>query len=91
MTKVIIVVAIWLCLIYLYTKNINTADNRRRVCDAIFLYNSDCIKNGTYDYKKSDDLYNSLESYGKTLLRFWDWGCKKIVPAEVWEKIEPYM
>lgn len=36
-------------------------------------------------------MYDTIQSYGKTVLRFWDWGYKNIVPPEIYELIKPFI
>jgi hypothetical protein len=32
-----------------------------------------------------------MESYNKTLYRLWDWGYKRIVPKEIYDRIKDYI
>jgi hypothetical protein len=32
-----------------------------------------------------------MEDYNKTLFRFWDWGYKRIVPKEIYNRIKDYI
>ena len=42
-------------------------------------------------YRIAFVLINSIEDYRKTLCRWWDWGCKNILPKEGYELIRPYL
>lgn len=77
--------------IYILLKNDNTYKNHGVIMEAIFRHNLDHL----HDYDEYGYLavlsYDSMESYWKTLFRFWDWGYKNIVDKGTFEKIEPYI
>lgn len=68
-------------------KNKITYENVKKINEAIYVYQIDCIKNGVpsivdYEYK---------EDYDKTLWRLWDWGYTRILPKGKFEIIKPYI
>ena len=36
-------------------------------------------------------LLDDMEDFDDTFYRLWDWGCKRIVSPETYEKIKPYL
>lgn len=89
MNDVILVVCI-LALIYLtilFIKNEVTFRTRIIICDAIYEYKSYCIWNDVDDVVDWDDM----ERYDETLFRIWDWGYTRILPADKFEIIKPFI
>ena len=74
----------WLIMI----KNIITNRNMHAVLHAIHAYNTDIIYGRIAGEKIS---YDDMAGYCKTLFRFWDWGCKNILPKNEYELIKDYI
>ena len=77
--------------VYMWIKNNNTFKQRVKVLKAIHAYFQSKKGIEEMDVSEIDYMYHSLESYNDTLNRRFDWGCKNIVPPDVYEKIEPYI
>lgn len=73
--------------LFFFIKNDNTLKNQCIIIDAIFEYKMDYIHNN----QECLVDYSDQESYVSTLLRFWDWGYKNILPKEKYEIIKPYI
>ena len=58
--------------------------NHDRVTKAILAYHLSFYGFDTVDY---DDM----EPMWKTYLRFWDWGCKRIVPKHAYKRIKRFL
>ena len=89
---VLVAVAALFCgfvyLAYVIFKDGNTARNRRRVYDAICLYQDASRSQGIFKVKvKCSDM----EPVEETVKRWWDWGRKRILPADKFEIIKPYL
>lgn len=89
----IILVTLWVYCGFMLIKNNRTYKNRRIIAEAIFLYNLNQFSqkdqlNTSVDFI---DTASVVESYEKTLFRLYDWGYKNIVPADVLEKISPFI
>jgi hypothetical protein len=76
---------IFIC-IFLVVKNIRTYDVRSKVATAICQYRID--NDVSVSYWINTDR---MEDYNKTLFRFWDWGYKRIVPKEIYNRIKDYI
>ena len=75
--------------LYLGFKNENVYKNHVIITRAIFAYKMYCLKE---DYKAQYDVnYEDMERYSRTLLRFWDWGYKHILPKDKFEIIKPFI
>lgn len=63
--------------------------NQRKVLCAICKYNYHLMFEGAL----FDDLigYECVEPYYETIWRFWDFGCSRIVPKDVWDVIKDYI
>lgn len=72
--------------IYMILKNCRTFYVRSKIITAIWYYRIDNLT----QYNHYID-YNYMESYNKTLFRLWDWGCKRIVPKEIYNRIKDYI
>lgn len=82
-----ILIIIYSVIIYLLIKNFHTFNMRCKISRAICEYR---IANHIH-YNYYID-YNCMESYGKTLLRLWDWGYKRIVKNEyIYDEIKQYI
>lgn len=86
-------ITIWLLLIIFLIKNERTYKQRVKIIKAIKKYNVDIIDEcySYEEYKYMSIRYDCIEKYEETLFRFWDWGNKRIVPKEVYEKIKKYL
>lgn len=69
-------------------KNEVTYRNRIKILDAIFRYDLDQIDLGICYFP---DLVGEMESYDKTLRRWWDWGYTRILPERYFLLIEPFI
>ena len=87
----IVLIIVWLYTTYILIKNNNTFKQRVKVVEAIHDYFQSKKGIEEIDVSEIDYMCNSLESYDDTLNRYFDWGCKNIVPPDVYEKIEPYI
>ena len=65
----------------------NTVKQRKRIHKAIFKYQMRYVANEATVTVFFDDM----EEYEKTLYRFWDWSCKRILPPEKFKIIEPFI
>lgn len=68
-------------------KNKITYEKVKKISEAIYAYQIDCIKNGVssiVDYKDKED-------YDETFWRLWDWGYTRILPKDKFEIIKPYI
>lgn len=68
-------------------KNEITAKCRLRIADAIYLYAMDQI----HKDEPIEVYYDDIEPYDNTFHRWWDWGYKRILPADKFEIIKPYL
>ena len=83
----IYVIIVWVLCVFFWAKNANTFHKTQIISDAIYKYAIDCI------YTKNNQLvnYDDKRGYTMTLLRFWDWGYKKILSPEKFQIIEKYI
>ena len=70
--------------VFFLIKNNVTHRNRAIIIYAIYLY----ARNNKLVVT---DIYDDMESYDQTLFRLWDFGYKRILPTEQFEKIKPYI
>ena len=77
--------------VYMGIKNSNTFKQRVKIIKAIHAYFQSKKGVEEVDVSEIDYMYHSVESYDDTLNRRFDWGCKNIVPPDIYEKIEPYI
>lgn len=85
-----LIAAMLLICIFLILKNENTWKMQKMILDAIHKYNSYMIWNGELNEDKLIE-FDCMEDYNKTLLRLYDWGFKRIVSKDVYEKIKSYL
>ena len=81
----IIFIVLTLCLIILilaWLKADNAMDMQIYIASGIHHY---ILAGGT------GVTYADMESYFKTVYRFWDWGYTRILPPDKFEKIQPYL
>ena len=67
--------------------------NRCKIIDAIYDYGTYLIRD-KYDLEtpiKTKLIYDKMESYYKTMIRFWDFGCKRILPKQEFDKIKDFI
>lgn len=69
-------------LIFLWFKSDNALDMQIYIASGIHQY---ILAGGT------DVTYADMESYLRTIIRFWDWGYTRILPPDKFEKIRPYL
>ena len=88
LTKIVIVICcLIICfLIMLIIKNENTFKQQKKIIKAI-----DKWYDNTGDVVMALNYLHSMEDYRKTLFRLWDWGCKRIVPKNVYHHIKPFI
>lgn len=82
---------LFLFFVILGIKNENTEKQRDRIIEAIYAYSKWAIFNTDVTAHELINLYESMEPYDRTLLRLWDWGCKRILPSDVYDEIKPYI
>ena len=87
----IVLIIVLLYTTYMMIKNNNTFKQRVKIIKAIHAYFQSKKDTEEMDVSEIDYMYHSLESYDDTLNRRFDWGCKNIVPPDIYEKIEPYI
>ena len=85
--RIALVSLLALIFVFLLIRNEVAFRNRRKIGDAIFLYQIQCV---TMDEPILVD-YDDIEHYDHTMFRFWDFGCSHILPKEKFELIEPYL
>ena len=61
--------------------------SQTKITDAIFVYQMECIRDGEPYEVVSEDA----QSIDKTIWRFWDFGCKRILPREKYINVAPYI
>ena len=66
------------------------------ITDAIFSYRIDVIKKAVENKTISDGVtyevnYTDMRDYNKIAMRIHDWGYKKILPADKFEIVKPYI
>lgn len=69
-------------LIFLWFKSDNALDMQIYIASGIHQY---ILAGGT------EVGYMDMESYLRTIIRFWDWGYTRILPPDKFEKIRPYL
>lgn len=75
-------------------KNYNTYNNMMKVTEAIHSYNVHKL----YEAKTLEEIenvesisYDYIKSYSSALCNLRDWGYENLVPADILEKIKPYI
>ena len=90
---IIFIVVVLFIGLFMSIRNDVAYRNRCKIIDAIYDY-------GTYLLIDKDDLeapiktnliYGKMESYHKTMIRFWDFGCKRILPKQEFDKIKDFI
>lgn len=75
-------------------KNEATYRNHMILVNAIFLYRMDVCEHHDYstcDVPHYEVSWGDMARYNKTLFRLWDWGYTRILPADKFEIIKPYI
>ena len=75
-------------------KNYNTYNNMMRVVEAIYSYNVHKLHEAnTLEELEHLQLipYDCIKSYNSAYLNLQDWGYENLVPADILEKIKPYI
>lgn len=70
-----------------WAKTENAYQNQMKIIHAIRDYGSECIRT----HKPILVDFNETEPLERTFFRFWDWGYTRILPAEKFEIIKPYI
>ena len=89
----LMILALIFCIVMMI-KNEVTCRNQIAIANAIFDYRMDVCTN--HDFAKSDVpayevTWDDMEHYDKTLWRLWDWGYTRILPADKFEIVKPYI
>jgi hypothetical protein len=85
------VIIIGLILVF---KSYNALRNHRIICDAIAIYRRNAIAKHDWingDIVSFDINYYDTEDIFDTIFRLWDWSYKRILPADKFAIIEPYI
>ena len=89
--EIVCTIAMLFCAFMLVKVN-NAGKNQKYIANAIFRYNVDLIHRNFVNYLDGGQIsYTTMESFGRTLWRLWDWGYTRIVDKETFEKIKPYI
>ena len=83
-----VIIAMFITVLFMF-KNENAYKNRLKILEAMHKYNIEMIKQKKYDLMLTYSDF--VEPSRKTILRFWDWGYKHIVPKPVYMKIAKYI
>lgn len=92
-TMMWLIVSLIIFVLFVSIRNEVAYRNRCKIIHAICDY-------GTYLLRDKDDLeapiktkliYDKMESYHKTMIRFWDFGCKRILPKQEFDKIKVFI
>lgn len=78
-------IALIIIRIFVAVKKPNTLQNRKKIITAIFAYNQANLLT-----EEKSVTVDDVEPFISTLLRWWDWGDKRIVSPDVYKRIEPY-
>ena len=67
--------------------------NRCKIIDAIHDYGIYLLidKDDQEAFIKTKLIYDKMESYNKTMIRFWDFGYKRILPKQEFDKIKDFI
>lgn len=84
---IFILVLFYICSNVLIARNEVAFHNRDIIINAIYEYELDCYRKEV----NSISLYSYMESYEKTMCRFWDFGYQHILPPEQFALVEPYI
>ena len=81
------IAAVLLVFVLFLAKAVVTGCNHMTLCDAIYEYHMDCIRDG----KEYQVEYDDKEDFFATLWRLWDWSDKRILPEEKYRIVKPYL
>lgn len=84
----IMFVCILVFTVFMILRNEIAFTQRAKILRAIFAYNIDLIGKGV---EPSNELYDMLEPYDKTMMRLWDFGCTHILPHDKYMLIRDYI
>lgn len=79
-------IAVMLFSVFFLVKNEVTFKNHKKIINAISSFAKE-----NNEYEIGIALMHSMEDYNKTLWRWWDWGCTRILKKEDYELIRPYL
>lgn len=79
-----------LFLVFLIIRTEATAQNRSKVVDNIYNYQTWCVETGNFD-KLFDVDFSDMESYTETLYRITDWGHDHILPEDKQHILNTYV
>lgn len=88
-TVTTILLAVALFVIVMMMKTAVTFWQQKRILDAVHRYNMNLIGEGRWN--ESEVHFCDMENFDDTLWRLWDWGYKRILPAEKMAIIMPYL
>ena len=77
--------------IFALIKNEVTFHNRMKIAEAIYFYNLSYIRKGENPDADHYVSFDDMEDYVVTFERFWDWGYTRILPAEKFKLIRPFI
>ena len=72
---------------FMIAKRKNAYKQRSRIFCAMERYYSEKLHAG----EEIKVFTSDLEEFDETLKRWWDWGCKRILPSDKFEIIKPYL
>ena len=76
-----------LLLLTFVAKTVVTGVNHWRIIDAIYAYRHECI----VESRQASVNYADMEEYNESLWRLWDWSDRRILSAEDYKIIKPYI
>ena len=90
---IFVAVVLFIGLLFVSIRNNVAYRNRCKIIDAIYDYGIYLIRD-KYDLEtpiKTELIYDKMDSYHKTMIRFWDFGCKRILPKQEFDKIKDFI
>lgn len=84
---VVLIAVIPITFVFYQLKTLNTKKQREKIHKAIFKYQMRYVAND----ETVTVFFDEMEEHEKTLYRFWDWSCKRILPPEKFKIIEPFI
>ena len=90
---IISVAVVLLIYIFVSIRNDVAYRNRCKIIDAIYDYGIHLLidKDDQESLIKTKLIYDKMESHNKTIMRFWDFGCKRILPKQEFDKIKDFI
>lgn len=89
MAVLIVALSLLALLIVAGVKNEVTCRMQIKISTAIYNYKVALIDEDPLAKFEVD--YDDMEDYSETLIRFWDWGYKRILPRDKFEIIKPFI